>query len=84
MTLDELDHTLPNGFHDAEIFSYEFDFVTGIAKFYLNILVGGPDDLEGSVRSTKKQLLSSAVYVSCQLIRLLRRTLSFPMENLSV
>jgi hypothetical protein len=44
MTLDELDDTLPNGFHDAEIFSFEIDYVRGIASFHLNLLVGGPDD----------------------------------------
>jgi|SRR5271154_2495558 hypothetical protein len=46
MTLDELDQALPNGFHDAEIFSYELDFVGAIAKFHLNLLVGWPDDPE--------------------------------------
>ena len=44
MTLDELDHTLPNGFHDAEVFSFEIDYVHGIASFHLNLLVGWPDD----------------------------------------
>jgi hypothetical protein len=44
MTLDELDNTLPNGFHDAEIFSYEVDFVEATAKFHLNLLVGWPED----------------------------------------
>ena len=46
MTLDELDHALPNGFHDAEIFSFELDYVDGIASFHLNLLVGWPDDPE--------------------------------------
>jgi len=44
MTLDELDNTLPNGFHDAEIYSYEVDFAGTTAKFHLNLLVGWPDD----------------------------------------
>jgi hypothetical protein len=57
MTLDELDHTLPNGFHDAEIFSYELDFVTGMAKFHLNLLVGGPDDPEGERQKYQKATL---------------------------
>jgi hypothetical protein len=46
VTLDELDHALPNGFHDAEIFSFEVDYVDGIASFHLNLLVGWPDDPE--------------------------------------
>src|SRR4029077_9868971 len=44
MTLDELDHKLPNGFHDAEIFSLELDYPAGIAKFRLSLLVGWPED----------------------------------------
>ena len=46
MTLDELDRDLPNGFHDAKIFSFELDYVGGIASFHLNLLVGWPDDPE--------------------------------------
>jgi hypothetical protein len=44
MTLDELDQTLPNGFHDAEIFSFHVDWAEGIATFDLTLLVGWPDD----------------------------------------
>jgi hypothetical protein len=44
MTLDELDHTLPNGFHDAEIISFEIDYVRGTASFHFNLLVGWSDD----------------------------------------
>jgi hypothetical protein len=46
MTLDELDHTLPNGFHDAEIFSVELDYAAKTARFRMNLLVGWPDDPE--------------------------------------
>lgn len=46
VTLEELEDALPNGFHDAEIFSFELDYVAGIAKFHLNLLVGWPDDPE--------------------------------------
>ena len=46
MTLDQLDHSLPNGFHDAEIFSIELDYIAGTATFHLNLLVGWPDDPE--------------------------------------
>jgi hypothetical protein len=44
MTLDEPDDSLPNGFHDAEIFSFEVDCARGTANFHLNLLVGWPDD----------------------------------------
>jgi hypothetical protein len=33
MTLDELDDSLPNGFHDAQRFSLELNYVAGSAKF---------------------------------------------------
>lgn len=46
LTLEELEDALPNGFHDAEIFSFELDYVAGIAKFRINLLVGWPDDPE--------------------------------------
>lgn len=44
MTLDQLDDALPNGFHDAQIRSFEVDYVSGTATFRLNLLVGWPDD----------------------------------------
>jgi len=46
VTLEELDDSLPNGFHDAEIFSFELDYASGIARFQMNLLVGWPDDPE--------------------------------------
>lgn len=46
VTLEELEDALPNGFHDAEIFSFELDYVAGVAKFHLNLLVGWPNDPE--------------------------------------
>jgi hypothetical protein len=46
VTLAELDDALPNGFHDAKIFSIELDYVGAIAKFHLDLLVGWPDDPE--------------------------------------
>jgi hypothetical protein len=46
LTLEELDHNLPNGFHDAEIFSFELDYAAGTARFRMNLLVGCPDDPE--------------------------------------
>ena len=46
MTLDELDRNLPNGFHDAEIFSIELNYAAGVAKFHLSLLVGWPEDPE--------------------------------------
>jgi hypothetical protein len=46
VTLQELEDNLPNGFHDAKIFSFELNYVEGIAKFHMNLLTGWPDDPE--------------------------------------
>ena len=46
MTLDEWDLKLPNGFHDAKIFSIAIDYVAGIAKFHVALHVGWSDDPE--------------------------------------
>jgi hypothetical protein len=44
MTLDELDHTLPNGFHDAKIYSLAIDYAAASVKLRMALLVGWPDD----------------------------------------
>jgi hypothetical protein len=44
MTLDELNHTLPNGLHDADILSIELDYITATAKLRLSLLTGWPED----------------------------------------
>ena len=46
MTLAELNTSLPNGFHDAEIFSFELDYRAGTARFNMSLLVGWPEDPE--------------------------------------
>ena len=43
MTIQELESTLPSGFHDAYLHRYEVDLVTSTALFYLNISVGDPE-----------------------------------------
>jgi len=57
VTLEELDDNLPNGFHDAQILSFELDYEAGIAKFNLNLLVGWPDDPEPERQSYQKATL---------------------------
>jgi hypothetical protein len=44
MTLEELDETLPNGLHDAQIKSMTHDYERAIVKLEVKILVGLPDD----------------------------------------
>jgi hypothetical protein len=44
MTLDELAHTLPNGFHDAELRSFTMDYVARTLDLSLDIWTGDLDD----------------------------------------
>jgi hypothetical protein len=44
MTWEELERKLPNGFHDAKIFSLELNYAAGTAKFNVSLLVGRPED----------------------------------------
>lgn len=57
VTLEELEDALPNGFHDAEIFSFELEYVAGTAKFRMNPLVGWPDDPEPERQAYQKATL---------------------------
>jgi hypothetical protein len=57
VTLEELEHNLPNGFHDAEIFSFELNYVMATAKFHLNLLVGWPDDPEPECQAYQEATL---------------------------
>jgi hypothetical protein len=45
MTFEELEHRLPNGFHDGAIREIGFDFIGRSAVMAMDILTGGPDDL---------------------------------------
>jgi hypothetical protein len=40
VTLDELDRTLSNGFHDAEVSSIELNYIANTATFRLSLWVG--------------------------------------------
>jgi hypothetical protein len=44
MTLEELNQSLPNGFHDAQVYSIELDYRSGTAKLHLALWVGSMDD----------------------------------------
>jgi hypothetical protein len=44
MTLDELDHRLPNGFHDAQIYSLAIDYAAATVQLRIALHVGWPDD----------------------------------------
>jgi hypothetical protein len=57
MTLDELDHALPNGFHDADILSLELDYVAATAKLHLSLLVGWPEDPDPERQAYQEAML---------------------------
>ena len=44
MTLEELEHTLPNGLHDAEVSRLAIDYVDRKARVDLEVWVGDMDD----------------------------------------
>ncbi|MDA0346458.1 MAG: hypothetical protein O3C43_03350 [Verrucomicrobia bacterium] len=46
MTIQELENTLPNGFHNAVLNSYEVDNLNRIARFKLEICVSDPESKE--------------------------------------
>ncbi len=50
MTLDELEESLPNGLHDAEILHLVLDYVAHTARFELNVWVGDMDCPAGPER----------------------------------
>jgi hypothetical protein len=44
MTIEEIDLSLPNGFHDSSIVGVRIDYVRRTAEIEIEILVSGPDD----------------------------------------
>ncbi len=44
MNLEEIEESLPNGFHDAKLVSIEIDYLHQCAIFKTNILLGMPDE----------------------------------------
>jgi hypothetical protein len=42
MTFDEVEKTLPNGFHDAKLVTMTLDYTAGILLMTLQILIGRP------------------------------------------
>jgi len=44
MTFDELDNTLPNGFHDAYLHRIEMDYITRTLQLVVVVWIGDMDD----------------------------------------
>lgn len=59
MTLDELEHTLPNGLHDAELLSISVDYVQRKLTLGLEVFVGdfdGPIDQREAYRKGRIEI----------------------------
>lgn len=53
MTLDDIDASLPNGFHDAYVERVEVDYPGAIAKIRLQLHVGTSDDPPGKCEARR-------------------------------
>jgi hypothetical protein len=67
MTLEELDHSLPNGFHDAQLFALELNYAAGSAKLHLNLLVGWPEDPEPNREAYQEAMLTITGLYFCSI-----------------
>lgn len=67
MTLEELDQTLPNGFHDMEIRSIELDYTAGIAKLSVRLLIGWPEDPEPQCQEYQDAVLTMSGMCFCSI-----------------
>lgn len=50
MTFDSISEQLPNGFHDAKLTRLTLDLVESSIVIQLNVLVGGPNDIDPEAR----------------------------------
>ena len=46
MTIEEIDLSLPNGFHDSVITAVRLNYVQRTAEMDMEILCSGPDDVD--------------------------------------
>jgi hypothetical protein len=67
VTLEELNQKLPNGFHDAQIFSIELDYAAGTAILHLSLLVGRPSDPEPQREKYQKASLKLSGLCFCSI-----------------
>jgi hypothetical protein len=62
MTLEEVEQTLPNGFHDSKIIGLRLDYVQRTAEIDLEICVSGPDDAAIEEYRSCTLLISELIY----------------------
>jgi hypothetical protein len=61
MTFEQLEQSLPNGFHDAKLRAINIDYVTRASRLDLDLLVGDP---EGGDQQSRNILRPAVVTVS--------------------
>lgn len=57
MKLQEIENSLPNGFHDAQVKQVEIDYEKGIAKFILVLWIGDMSSPDESVREKYREAI---------------------------
>ncbi len=62
MTLEEIEQSLPNGFHDSSIFGVRLDYVQRTAELDLEIWVAGSDDEDIEQYSRAILSISGLIY----------------------
>ena len=62
MTLEEIEQSLPSGFHDSSIFSVRLDYVQRTAELDLEIWVAGSDDEDIEQYSRATLYISGLIY----------------------
>lgn len=66
MTFAEIENTLPNGFHDAQLLSMSSDFVRHELRLVINADISAPDD-GGSVHyRTAHVLVQGLAFLTCE------------------
>jgi hypothetical protein len=62
MTLEEIDLSLPNGFHDSSIFGVRLDYVQKTAEIDMELWVSGPDEEDTEKYQTAALFISGLIY----------------------
>ncbi len=64
MTLAEIHESLPNGFHDAEIRKFVWDFATESATFEIDLLIGVPEAEDREERRAGRLELRGILFIA--------------------
>jgi hypothetical protein len=62
MTLEEIDLSLPNGFHDSSIFGVRLNYVQRTAEIDMEIHVSGPEDENKEKYQPATLFISGLIY----------------------